>query len=468
MSERHFDLNIEKILDGWEPRHAIRELIANALDEQVLSGTEEVRINRDAGGNYHIRDYGRGIRYDHLTQNENTEKLAGANRVIGKFGVGLKDALATLNRRCVRVNIVSKHGEISLRSSPKHGFSDVITLHATIAPPSDPAFIGTEIVLQGVDASEMEAAKDFFLRFANESVIDETPYGQILRRSPGRKARIYVTGLLVADEDNFLFSYNVTALTAAMRKALNRERVNVGRTAYTDRVKAMLLASTSDVVAGALASDLSVMERGAQHDEVCWLDVATHACQILNAQKNVVFVTAGEITTSYDGVDHAKSEGYQVVTIPDNIRQAISGTADTAGNPVRDMHAVWGEWANSFEFLFVAPECLTRSERDVFDEWRRIAETGGLPPAFRELRISETMRPDVLTRDPVGLWEPDKGRIIIKRSQLASLACFAGTLLHEITHARTGFSDVSRAFELALTEVLGTVVAASYEHATVF
>jgi positive regulator of sigma E activity len=67
--------------------------------------------------------------------------------------------------------------------------------------------------------------------------------------------------------------------------------------------------------------------------------------------------------------------------------------------------------------------------------------------------------------DPVGLWEPDKGRTIIKRSQLAYLAYFAGTLLHEITHARTGFSDVSRAFELALTDVLGTVVAANYAHA---
>ena len=42
---RNFDLNIEKILDGWEASHAIRELIANALDEQILSGTGEIQIN---------------------------------------------------------------------------------------------------------------------------------------------------------------------------------------------------------------------------------------------------------------------------------------------------------------------------------------------------------------------------------------------------------------------------------------
>jgi hypothetical protein len=35
---RLFDLNIEKILESWESAHAVRELIANAIDEQQLSG----------------------------------------------------------------------------------------------------------------------------------------------------------------------------------------------------------------------------------------------------------------------------------------------------------------------------------------------------------------------------------------------------------------------------------------------
>lgn len=460
MGERYFDLNVEKILDGWEPRHAIRELIANALDEQVLSGTADIRIEQDAGGGCHIRDFGRGLRYDHLTQNENAEKLSQASRVIGKFGVGLKDALATLDRRGIRVRIVSKHGEISLKTAPKHGFSDVVTLHATVEPAGDPSFVGTEITLHGVPSVELEAAKQFFLRFAGEPVIDETSYGQILQRRPGGRARIYVTGLLVAEEDNFLFSYNITSLTAAMRKALNRERANVGRTAYTDRVKAMLLASSADIVAHALASDLGAVEHGTQHDEVGWADVATHACQILNAQKKVVFVTTGELATSYVSIDQARSDGFQVVTVPDNIRRAISGTVDTAGNPVRDLGVMWKEFSRSFEFTFVAPESLTQAERSIFNEWRHIAQIGGgLPSNFKELRISETMRPDAINGDHTGgLWEAEKGRIIIKRCELSSMARFAGVFLHEMTHAKTGFSDVSRDFEGALTEVIGTVV----------
>jgi hypothetical protein len=28
-----FDLNVERVLEHWEPHHALREVIANALDD---------------------------------------------------------------------------------------------------------------------------------------------------------------------------------------------------------------------------------------------------------------------------------------------------------------------------------------------------------------------------------------------------------------------------------------------------
>src|SRR3989442_6144348 len=96
---RKFDLNIEKILEAWEICHAIREVLANALDEQALTSSAEITIDKDSKGVWHVRDYGRGLRYEHLTQNENKEKLRNEKKVVGKFGVGLKDALATLHRR---------------------------------------------------------------------------------------------------------------------------------------------------------------------------------------------------------------------------------------------------------------------------------------------------------------------------------------------------------------------------------
>lgn len=69
---------------------------------------------------------------------------------------------------------------------------------------------GSNFELQRVSPADIKAAKDFFLRFSGERVLDNTPHGQILERAAGRDARIYVTGLLVAQEERFAFSYNIT------------------------------------------------------------------------------------------------------------------------------------------------------------------------------------------------------------------------------------------------------------------
>ena len=180
INERKFDLNIEKILEGWETCNAVREIIANALDEQVLTGTRDVDISKDGQGVWHVRDFGRGLKYEHLTQNENQEKLRNPTKVIGKFGVGLKDALATLSRCKVDVLIRSKYGDISLEQTPKHGFPDVVTLHAVVKGASDPGLIGTDVGLSGASDADISAAKNFFLKFSNQAVLDETSYGQIL------------------------------------------------------------------------------------------------------------------------------------------------------------------------------------------------------------------------------------------------------------------------------------------------
>jgi hypothetical protein len=461
---RHFDLNIENILEGWETCHAIREIIANALDEQVLSATQNVQITQDGNGSWHIRDCGRGLKYEHLTQNENQEKLNNPSRVIGKFGVGLKDALATLNRHGIDVLMRSKNSDIILGQMPKHGFSDVVTLHAIVNPPTDSLVVGTDVVLRGVSASEIADAKGFFLKFSNESVLDETSYGQILKKDPARNARIYVTGMLVAEEENFAFSYNVTSLTSAMRKALNRERTNVGRTAYSERVKQMLLASKSAVVADTLAADLVQIEAGTNRDEVKWLDVAVHACQILNASKKVIFVTASELILHKDVIDDAQGDGLNVVTVPENIKSSLHGIADLKGNPVRDLSAYQSEWEASFEFKFIDPDKLSKAETVIFKRWKAIADlVGGLPKIVREIKISETMRPDFISgNDAEGLWDPASSSIIILRSQLKSLPSFAGTLLHEIGHAKSGYDDVTRDFESELTNMLGKVAASSF------
>jgi hypothetical protein len=453
-----FDLNVEKVLEAWSISHAIREFIANALDEQALSASEPVQISRVADGVWVIRDFGRGLRHAHLTQNESLEKHTREAEVIGRFGVGLKDALAVLSRRGVDVSIQSAHCEISLVQRAKAGFSDVRTLHARISEPSDRTMRGTQVLLRGITDLDMTGAKRFFLAFSGDARVERTKCGEVLHRAANGPARIYVKGLVIAEEENFAFSYNITSLTESMRRALNRERTNVGRGAYSDRIKAILLASESNEVAAILAADLAKLSDGASRDEVrLWTDVGVRAAQVLNARNRVLFVTSDELWDHRALVDIARGEGRSVVVVPELIRTKLESTPDMYGNPIQSIRQFGNEWNDSFEYQFVSPEVLAPDEQRLFALWPELAEAaGGLPACVSRVVISSTMRPSVVGGfDADGIWDPRARQIVIHRRVLESAERFSGVFLHELAHARSGASDVSREFETALTDIIG-------------
>ena len=459
MELKKFDLNIEKVLEHWEIHHAIREIIANAIDEQLLTNTKEIEIFKDKNGNWHIRDYGRGIKYTHLTQKENEEKLKNPNKVIGKFGVGLKDALATFNRKSIQITILSKFGKIMTAKYPKHDFSNIETLHALIEETTDTEFIGTEVILKNCKDEYIRAAKNFFLKFSNEKLLEKTGFGEVYNKE--KISRIYIGGLLVAEEENFLFSYNITSMTIPMRKALNRERTNVGRTAYTPRIKDILLQCKSKEIAELLIHDLSKVDSGKGHDELTWIDIATHACKLLNPLKKVIFLTSMQMFDARERVDSAKGEGYTIIIVPESVIEKIKREKDYNGKPIRVLEQYIKEFNESFEFKFVSEKDMTQVELKIFNKTRDILNLiGGKPKNVKKILISETMRLESFGYDETeGLWEEQNQRIIIKRNQLKNLQTYAGTLLHELVHATTGTNDISREFEIELTRLLGKISA---------
>src|SRR3954464_10341430 len=177
-----FDLNVERVLEHWSPAHALREVIANALDEHALLGRgDRPEIVKDGDGVWHVRDSGRGLRYQHLTQNESDEKRV-SDVVVGQFGVGLKDALATFHRNGIGVRISSPHGTIGLAEQSKHGFGDVVTLHAIVEGPAD--IVGTDVALTAISDADVAEALGFFLAFDDKvEVLESTSAGQVLARA---------------------------------------------------------------------------------------------------------------------------------------------------------------------------------------------------------------------------------------------------------------------------------------------
>lgn len=56
-----------------------------------------------------------------------------------------------------------------------------------------------------------------------------------------------------------------------------------------------------------------------------------------------------------------------------------------------------------------------------------------------------------------GIWDSSAGSIIILRKMLRSVKDYAGTLIHEAIHARSGTMDVNRQFETELTKAIGQI-----------
>ena len=434
--------------------HAIREIIANALDEQLLTKTNDVVIVKK-GTSWIIRDFGRGLQYSHLTQNENQEKLANQN-VIGKFGIGLKDALATFDRRGAIVSAKSRYGYITIEKSPKQDFQDIITLHAVIDDPIDKNFVGTEFELQGVTDDDVEAAKKLFLRFSGEKIIETTGQGQVIKRN-GNFGNIYINGVKVSEEEKFLFSYNITKLTAPIKKALNRERTNVGRTAYADSVKRILLLSREKEVAELLAKDLTNINMGIAHDELTWIDVQEHSVRILNQMGNYLFVTSFDAMQHPDMIDHARNSGHEIIVIPENLKDKIRGEKDLSGKPIIYIGQFVENYNDSFEFNFVDPNKLNGKEMAVYQYTSKILSLfGQVPSKVKEIKISSTMRKNFFdTAETLGCWDNKSNSIVLSRKTLQSLSVYSGTLVHELIHAKTGHNDVSREFENSLTEEIG-------------
>lgn len=450
---KKFDLNIDKILEDWELSHAVRELLANALDETaIVCSKRPPEVAKRCAGSWSIRDYGRGLRYQNLIQSEDPEKLKNSS-VIGKFGVGLKDALATFERRGVGVQICSRHGDLELVRASKHSFEDMITLHAVVHPPSDSQMIGTECRLLGIEDSEIQSAMDMFVQFKICSPIESTRYGDIFPRFGGC-GEIFINGLKVASEPDFLFSYNITSLTSQIKKSLNRERQNVGRTAYSDRVKSILLESSSEYVKDQLVAELQALSRGEAHAEISWLEIQNLAVKVLNSRNQYVFAGVNQICSDPSIADRAQSIGREVVAIPDSLTTKIKGSVDIVGQAIMEVEELGRQYNESFEFKWVDPNCLSESELQNWNLRQDILDLmGGKPDEVRDIRISEKL----CGVGSLGLWVPQQGLIVVKRSELSYLSSFAGVLLHEAIHAEFNAPDVSREFEKHLTNLVGNL-----------
>lgn len=128
-----------------------------------------------------------------------------------------------------------------------------------------------------------------------------------------------------------MFSYNITLLNSQIKKALNRERTNVGRSAYTSRIKDILLSCDSEDVIEELVDDLQYFTSGDKHDELSWNDVAIYASKKLSEiDSKTTFVTAQEMMEAPSIIDEMQRNGQNPIVVSDSLIIKMNKYNDTA------------------------------------------------------------------------------------------------------------------------------------------
>lgn len=232
------DLNIKEILQDWSVSDALRELIANAYDEQKLSKTSKPTISYDhSKREVTIIDFGRGIKPHHFIQNEDKEKNQ-SEVVMGKFGIGLKDAISTLFRHGKQVVFYSQFGSFKPVEQLKQGLSDqTTTIHIEYTTNSH-WNSGTKIIVSNVNETDFHQALSNFLESQPQVLLSSSSKGQIYKKAG--IAAIYYNGMKISTDDQFIFSYNILSANTKLKKSLNRERKLLSRDAYREIVIAIL------------------------------------------------------------------------------------------------------------------------------------------------------------------------------------------------------------------------------------
>ncbi|MBU3134391.1 ATP-binding protein [Clostridium gasigenes] len=272
-NDKGISLNIgEKYLTNWEIYHALRELIANALDV-VGNDPKKVKIYRDSKNRLCIKDEGNGIKPENFKLEES--KSDNANR-IGKFGVGLKDAIGVLKSRGKEIEIQTNLYKYEFKYN-ESAVGNVIHIHIKEHRIN---IKGTKIIISNIAAKDEELAKNEFIIYSRISPIFSNKFGDIIEED---EKSLYYNGVRICkiEGEYFKFSYNINGNINKIDDGLNRERRYVSRSICTKAIQNIINNSSEEVLEKFLDT-LSYEDKGRSVEltwESCFIKVVNWGSQ---------------------------------------------------------------------------------------------------------------------------------------------------------------------------------------------
>jgi len=190
-------------VSDWKLPHAVREVIANALDSEAEHGAKfSVKYDADKE---RLTVRNENIKVDPKALYFGESSKRGDERFVGQYGEGLKLAMLVFARMGLDVLIKNGDDESWKPQIEKDGFGvETLCVDITKAKRADNNF---EIVIPGISEEFWEMMQSWFLRLHAPVDVHKTSAGELID-DPDFTGKIYVRGVYVTTREKYDFGYN--------------------------------------------------------------------------------------------------------------------------------------------------------------------------------------------------------------------------------------------------------------------
>ena len=435
-----YELSIKaSYLSGWGCYQGARELIQNARDAEVQFGApmtvkyvERTRDGKKTGAIVILND-GAVLPKEVMLIGHTTKE--GDERLIGKFGEGLKFGLLALLRLGVEIRIRngSQVWVPAIERSEKYN-ADVLVFNVTTGH-KDENRVQIEVV--GIEQSDWEdiSSKLLFIGKYPDSSI-EVQDGHILT-SPQHRGQVFVKGMFVA-QTNSVFGYDFN------HADIDRDRRMIND--LSEKTSSLLAQAVNN---GFLQSQVyRLMVEGSE-------EVSCMSSWRLNTEGRQAI--ANEFQRQNPGVipverleqqQELESFGKKAQQVTWNMRTILEGVLGTAADQLVQLR-------RSDKKKYDLSE-LTAQERD---NLRLItAMVGRACQKLGEIvrTMNEVLVVEFSLQDRLGTYDPNSGQVRLARSVLSSKGKALYVLVHEIAHSHGG--DGVRSHEAAIGRLMEKIL----------
>jgi hypothetical protein len=420
----------------WGLQEAVREVVQNARDVEILGGRMEVEHDARAE-TLTVTSHGQ-----HLTSRAlvfgATDK-GRDDRTIGQFGDGLKVALGVFLRYGARVRIDTGREVWTPCVVDRDGVQVVGV--STRALPAARHRDRVVFEVGGVTAADWAAWKRGFLFLTPPRDAVQTAIGTLVR-DQDRRGEVYCKGILVCRIPALRYAYDIPSLS------LNRDRQVAD--AYEVQAYAREVWADATRRGSVQAADLyAVLADPAQEDvRVGSTSVGSFSTETLSALVATFRAAHGDAVPVRSAAEAAEAGqcGLAAVVVPDALRVVLErgGVAGLAARKTSLREDVRERFADAD----LTPRELDRLQGAVSLLDAALAARGEAPATVEVV--------DFTDESILGLYVPASDRILLARRTLSSHAAY-GILAHEAAHRHGGDGDP--AHRLAIEDVMARMVA---------